>query len=490
MKRCREFEPYVHRCIHTFACTLTIWLQGFQHSLKMAKSRTMKDGSEAEELDKALMLQVYTRCPSKWKLFDSETGQWYVGTNCEERGKCWAKIDAPFLVQIAGTVDLEVINRSGRNPDQCYQNPDGAAGADFLPPQRAKDPLVASKTPTSEGVAEWLNDHVDANALRDEAYNIKKQINRKKVALIKARKKLKKVVRLNAKGRNKPDGANEFLRLKLGDGAASTWTAEGTKIKLDPDEGQQIWKSAFEIRREEKEKEEAAEAGQPRRGKKRSMALYAAECEEIFKEMDGHKDVLPKDPHPFDATYERTFGNGQTHVPGRKKRRQLKNLHHPGAIKVLMPVAAAALAVKKQEKKEYVIVSDSDDDDEGSRNMPKLLAPQARAAAARQAWLSEVDNIEHELDRINEQFESYKKQKHIGNTTVGTATATTTTAVAQPSVPVKFISLSISIVLHVFQVLSRPVMRLDPGSREFEAELTLPGSRVSQQKCTSFPADG
>eukprot|EP00808_Paulinella_micropora_P030398 g58952.t1 len=285
----------------------------------------------------------------------------------------------------------------------------------------AKDPLVASKTPTSEGVAEWLNDHVDANALRDEAYNIKKQIDRKKVALIKARKKLEKVIRLNAKGRNKPDG-----------GAASTWTAEGTKIKLDPDEGQQIWKSAFEIRREEKEKEEAAEAGQPRRGKKRSMALYAAECEEIFKEMDGHKDVLPKAPHPLDATYERTFGNGHTHVPGRKKRRQLKNLHHPGAIKVLMPVAAAALAVKKQEKKEYVIVSDSDDDDEGSRNMPKLLAPQARAAAARQAWLSEVDNIEHELDRINEQFESYKKQKHIG-TTVGTATATTTTAV--PSHP-------------------------------------------------------
>eukprot|EP00808_Paulinella_micropora_P014110 g3488.t1 len=156
-----------------------------------------------------------------------------------------------------------------------------------------------------------------------------------------------------------------------------------------------------------------------KRKRRLRLALYAAECEEIFKEMDGHKDVLPKDPHPFDATYERTFGNGQTHVPGRKKRRQLKNLHHPGAIKVLMPVAAAALAVKKQEKKEYVIVSDSDDDDdEGSRNMPKLLAPQARAAAARQAWLSEVDNIEHELDRINEQFESYKKQKHIATSTI------------------------------------------------------------------------
>eukprot|EP00808_Paulinella_micropora_P031445 g38250.t1 len=221
-----------------------------------------------------------------------------------------------------------------------------------------------------------------------------------------------------------PKGQAEVQKAR---GAASTWTAEGTKIKLDPDEGKQIWKSAFEIRREEK-----------KRKMRLRLVLYVAECEEIFKEMDGHKDVLPKDPHPFDATYERTFGNGQTHVPGRKKRRQLKNLHHPGAIKVLMPLAAAALAVKKQEKKEYVIVSDSDDDDEGSRNMPKLLAPQARAAAARQAWLSEVDNIEHELDRINEQFESYKKQKHIGNTTtVGTATATTTTAVAQPSVPVK-----------------------------------------------------
>eukprot|EP00808_Paulinella_micropora_P011708 g66601.t1 len=282
--------------------------------------------------------------------------------------------------------------------------------------ENSKDPLVASKTPTSEGVAELLKDHVDANALRNEAYNIKKQINRKKVALIKARKKLEKVIRLNAKGRNKPDG-----------GAASTWTAEGTKIKLDPDEGQQIWKSAFEIRREEKEKEDAAEA--------------VRHCMRPNVRKSSRRWMDTKTSYPKIRTRSmlpmNTFDNGHTHVPGRKKRRQLKNLHHPGAIKMLMPVAAAALAVKKQEKNEYVIVSDSDDDDEGSRNMPKLLAPQARAAAARQAWLTEVDNIEHELDRINEQFESYKKQKHIGNTTVGTATATTTTAVAQPSVPVK-----------------------------------------------------
>ena len=35
--------------------------------------RKLKDGSFAEELESAITLEIYTKCPSKWKLYDSET---------------------------------------------------------------------------------------------------------------------------------------------------------------------------------------------------------------------------------------------------------------------------------------------------------------------------------------------------------------------------------------------------------------------------------
>ena len=55
--------------------------------------RKLKDGSFAEELESAITLEIYTKCPSKWKLYDSETGQWYEGTTNEKIGTQWKKIN-------------------------------------------------------------------------------------------------------------------------------------------------------------------------------------------------------------------------------------------------------------------------------------------------------------------------------------------------------------------------------------------------------------
>jgi len=54
--------------------------------------RVLLDGERVEELDKAITLEVYTKCPSKWKLYDSETGQWYKGTKNPLKTKQWEKI--------------------------------------------------------------------------------------------------------------------------------------------------------------------------------------------------------------------------------------------------------------------------------------------------------------------------------------------------------------------------------------------------------------
>ena len=41
--------------------------------------RKLLDGSEAPEFDFAIELIVLTKCPSKYKLVDMETGEEYIG---------------------------------------------------------------------------------------------------------------------------------------------------------------------------------------------------------------------------------------------------------------------------------------------------------------------------------------------------------------------------------------------------------------------------
>lgn len=59
--------------------------------LETSNERILLDGTKVEELNEPITLEVYTKCPSKWKLFDSETGQWYQGTNNPLKGKQWEK---------------------------------------------------------------------------------------------------------------------------------------------------------------------------------------------------------------------------------------------------------------------------------------------------------------------------------------------------------------------------------------------------------------
>lgn len=46
-------------------------------------TRTLLDGTEVEELDKAITLEVYTKCPEKWLLTDMQTGEKYIGYKTE-----------------------------------------------------------------------------------------------------------------------------------------------------------------------------------------------------------------------------------------------------------------------------------------------------------------------------------------------------------------------------------------------------------------------
>jgi hypothetical protein len=54
--------------------------------------RKLVDGTEAVELEQAVTLTVYTKCPEKWMLVDKETGEVYIGYATEGKNS-WKKID-------------------------------------------------------------------------------------------------------------------------------------------------------------------------------------------------------------------------------------------------------------------------------------------------------------------------------------------------------------------------------------------------------------
>ena len=54
-------------------------------------TRTLTTGQVVPELDKAVTLTVYTKCPEKYKLVDMETGEEYIGQDNSEQ-KSWKKI--------------------------------------------------------------------------------------------------------------------------------------------------------------------------------------------------------------------------------------------------------------------------------------------------------------------------------------------------------------------------------------------------------------
>jgi hypothetical protein len=60
----------------------------------MNKTRLSKLGDKHfKELDKAVDLVIHTKCPSKWKLIDQETGEVYIGKDDFSDNKLhWEKV--------------------------------------------------------------------------------------------------------------------------------------------------------------------------------------------------------------------------------------------------------------------------------------------------------------------------------------------------------------------------------------------------------------
>ena len=52
--------------------------------------RQLQDGSEVEEYEYPITLSVKTKCPSKYRLIDMETGEEYIGQ--KDSKKDWKKI--------------------------------------------------------------------------------------------------------------------------------------------------------------------------------------------------------------------------------------------------------------------------------------------------------------------------------------------------------------------------------------------------------------
>ena len=56
--------------------------------------RTLLDGHEVPELDKAVTLEVYTKCPEKYMLIDMQTGERYIGYHDLAAGpNHWRKVE-------------------------------------------------------------------------------------------------------------------------------------------------------------------------------------------------------------------------------------------------------------------------------------------------------------------------------------------------------------------------------------------------------------
>jgi len=58
----------------------------------LANSRKLLDGTDASEYEFPVTLEVRTKCPSKYKLIDMETGEEYIGQSPSRKSFHWRKI--------------------------------------------------------------------------------------------------------------------------------------------------------------------------------------------------------------------------------------------------------------------------------------------------------------------------------------------------------------------------------------------------------------
>ena len=59
----------------------------------MNLNRTLKDGTTVPAFDIAVELRVITKCPTKWRLIDEETGVEYRGQLPQENKLHWQRIE-------------------------------------------------------------------------------------------------------------------------------------------------------------------------------------------------------------------------------------------------------------------------------------------------------------------------------------------------------------------------------------------------------------
>ena len=58
------------------------------------QTRTLLDGRDVPEKEKAVTLKVYTKCPEKWMLVDLQTGERYIGHNDPSEGPShWKRVN-------------------------------------------------------------------------------------------------------------------------------------------------------------------------------------------------------------------------------------------------------------------------------------------------------------------------------------------------------------------------------------------------------------
>ena len=59
----------------------------------MSLNRTLQDGTIVPAIDIAVELKVVTKCPTKWRLIDEETGDQYRGKLPQDGELHWQRIE-------------------------------------------------------------------------------------------------------------------------------------------------------------------------------------------------------------------------------------------------------------------------------------------------------------------------------------------------------------------------------------------------------------
>ena len=75
------------------------------------------NGSEVQELDSPIKLEIETKCPSKWKIIDMETGQAYIGTDNNKKYNHWQPDDIKTYMENNKQIFLKEMKKINKKLD-------------------------------------------------------------------------------------------------------------------------------------------------------------------------------------------------------------------------------------------------------------------------------------------------------------------------------------------------------------------------------------